>query len=144
MKTRVFALVLGVGILIANQAGAHHSFAMYDRSRTVTLSGTVKDYIWTAPHVTIQVLSENGRNGPVTWSVEGSSPSVLARGGWTPMLLRSGDKISLGIHPRKDRAAGGLLADEQQVLVNGQPPKGLLGLHPPADETATSNCAAAN
>jgi hypothetical protein len=144
MKTRVFALVLGLGIIVANQAGAHHSFAMYDRSRTVTLSGTVKDYIWTAPHVTIQVLSETGRNGPVTWSVEGSSPSVLARGGWTPMLLRPGDKISLGIHPRKDRAAGGLLADEQQVLVNGQPPKGVLGLHPPAEEAATSDCAAAN
>ncbi len=60
------------------------------------------------------------------------------------MLLRPGDKISLGIHPRKDRAAGGLLADDQQVLVNGQVPKGVLGLHPLADEPATSDCAAPN
>jgi hypothetical protein len=48
--------------------------------------------------------------------------------------LRPGDKISLGIHPRKDGAAGGVLADERQLLVNGHPPKGVLWLMPP-DET---------
>jgi hypothetical protein len=53
---------------------------------------------------------------------------VLARGGWSSTSLRPGDKVSLGIHPRKDGAAGGLLADEQQVIVNGQPARGILSL----------------
>src|SRR4029079_16946057 len=99
------------------------SFSMYDRHRTVTLSGTVKDYIWMAPHVTISVVSQGAHNNRVTWSVEGSSPSVLARGGWSGALLKPGDKISVGIHPRKDRSAGGLLADEQAMLVKGLTPK---------------------
>lgn len=107
---------------------------MYLRDKTVTLSGTVKEYVWTSPHVMIQVLADTARNGRATWQIEGSSPTVLARGGWTSSLLRPGDKISFGIHPRKDGAAGGLLADEQQLLVNGQPAKGVLWLQPPGEE----------
>jgi hypothetical protein len=140
MRVRLFLLALGAAVVAANGASAHHSFSMYDRHRTVTLSGTVKEYIWMAPHVTISVVSPGARNNPVTWSVEGSSPSVLARGGWSGALLKPGDKISVGIHPRKDRTAGGLLADEQQMLVNGRPPKGVLSLYPLGDEPAVSDC----
>jgi hypothetical protein len=140
MRAGFFFLSLGAALMAAEGASAHHSFSMYDRHRTVTLSGTVKEYVWMAPHVTISVLSPGSRNNVVTWSVEGSSPAVLARGGWSSALLRPGDKISIGIHPRKDRTAGGLLADEQQMLVNGRPPKGVLSLYPLGDEPAVSDC----
>ena len=142
MKARSFVLVLGVAAMATGSASAHHSFSMYDRNKTVTLSGTVTEYIWMAPHVMINVLSEGRGDHPVTWSVEGSSPSVLARGGWSGALLKPGDKISVGIHPRKDRTAGGLLADERQMLVNGRPPKGVLSLYPLGSEPAVSDCAA--
>ena len=78
MKVGLFVLALGAAIVTASGASAHHSFSMYDRHRTVTLSGTVKQYIWMAPHVTISVVSEGARNNAVTWSVEGSSPAVLS------------------------------------------------------------------
>jgi len=133
MKPSVFASVLGLTALIAPPAFAHHSFSMYERERVVTLSGTVKEFIWTSPHVTIQVLSDN-RGGLATWAIEGGSPTVLARGGWTSSVLKPGDKISLGIHPRKDGGAGGLLADERQLLVNGQPAQGVLWLQSPSEE----------
>jgi hypothetical protein len=135
MKARLLALVLSVPALGAGPALAHHSFAMYQREKTMTLSGTVKEFTWTSPHVTIQVLSDNAKAGPVSWAIEGSSPTVLARGGWTGRLLKPGDKISLGIHPRKDGSAGGLLADEQQLVVNGQPAKGVLWLQPPGEDS---------
>jgi hypothetical protein len=134
MKARLFSLFLMVAMAAALPASGHHSFAMYDRTRTVTLNGIVKEYVWTSPHVTIHVLTEHWGSGFVTWSIEGSSPTVLARGGWTSSLLKPGDKVSLGMHPRKDGAVGGLLADEQQMLVNGQAPKGLLWLTPPGKE----------
>jgi hypothetical protein len=141
MKFRSLFIVAVASAAATSGASAHHSFSMYDRHRTVTLSGTVKEYVWMAPHVTISVLSE-GRSKPVTWSVEGSSPAVLARGGWSGELLKPGDKISVGIYPRKDRSAGGLLADEQQILVNGRPPKGILSLYPLGHEPAVSVCTA--
>ena len=61
-----------------------------------------------------------------------------------PSLLKPGDKISVGMHPRKDGAAGGLLADEQQMLINGQPPKGVLWLMPYSESSGKSDCSAAN
>src|SRR3954471_5726385 len=139
MKARVLTLILSASVFAVLGLGAtpvlaHHSFAMYQRDKTVTLSGTVKEYFWTSPHVMIQVLADTAKSGPATWQIEGSSPTVLARGGWTSTLLRPGDKISVGIHPRKDGAAGGLLADEQQLLVNGQRAKGVLWLQAPGEE----------
>jgi Family of unknown function (DUF6152) len=134
MKARVLTLILSALSLGATPVLAHHSFAMYQRDKTLTLSGTVKEYDWTSPHVMIQVLADGAKSGPVMWQIEGSSPTVLARGGWTSTLLRPGDRISLGIHPRKDGGAGGLLADEQQMLVNGQPARGVLWLQTPAEE----------
>jgi Family of unknown function (DUF6152) len=126
-----FALVLGVAAFAAGPLWAHHSFAVYERERTLTLSGTVKEFGWTSPHVTIQLETDSIRRGRETWAIEGSSPVVLARGGWTNRVLRPGDKVLVGVHPRKDGTAGGFLADEQQVLVNGQPAKGVLWLNPP-------------
>ena len=133
MKARVLILVSSITAMVAVPAFAHHSFAMYERDKTVTLSGTVKEFLWTSPHVSTQVLTDN-RHGPMTWAIEGGSPAVLARGGWTSTVLRPGDKISLGIHPRKDGGAGGLLADERQMLVNGRPPQGVLWLQPAGEE----------
>lgn len=132
MKSRLTALVLSIASLAAATAPAlaHHSFAMYERGKTITLSGTVKEFLWTSPHVTIQVVPDSPIGGRAVWSIEGSSPPVLARSGWNSTVLRRGDKVSLGIHPRKDGGVGGLLADEQQLLVNGQPAKGVLWLQP--------------
>ena len=135
MKARVLALVLVGAVVVTGQASAHHSFAMYERQKTFTLTGTVKEYFWASPHVTIEVLAENPKGGVSDWQIEGSSPAVLARGGWTASLFHPGDRISLGVHPRKDGAPGGLLADEQQMLINGQPAKGVLWLNPPGKDS---------
>jgi hypothetical protein len=143
---RIQRSVLGVLLAVWTvlPAAAHHSFAMYDRMRTVILTGIVKVYSWTSPHVTIHVLADHAGGGFVTWLIEGSTPSVLARGGWTSSLMKPGDKVSIGMHPRKDGAAGGLLADEQQMLINGQPAKGVLWLFPYSEAAAKPDCSAAN
>jgi len=134
MKARALILALSLVAAAATPASAHHSFAMYERAKTLTLTGTVKEFAWSSPHVLIQVLTGNARGDAMIWFIEGSSPTVLARGGWTGNLLKPGDKISLGIHPRKDGGAGGLLADEQQVLVNGQPAKGVQWVTPAGED----------
>lgn len=132
MKARVLALVLCPAIGVGGPALAHHSFAMYERGKTITLTGTVKEFGWTSPHVSILVVSDSVLPS-VTWYIEASSPSVLVRGGWTSTLLKPGDKVSIGVHPRKDGLAGGLLADERQLMVNGHPAKGALWLQPPGE-----------
>jgi len=135
MRFRLFALTAVLAASAAGAASAHHSFAMYERERIVTVSGTVREYDWVSPHVTIEVVRD-GAKGVDVWPIEGSSPTVLSRGGWTSSLVKPGDKISLGVHPRKDGQPGGLLADDREVLINGRPAKGVLWLTPAEDNCA--------
>ena len=86
-------------MLAASPALAHHSFAMFDQSKKVTLQGTVKDFRWNNPHVFIQVLVKNDAGGEEEWSIEMTSPEHLARVGWKPGTLKPGDKVTLVIHP---------------------------------------------
>jgi hypothetical protein len=118
MRAAVFLGIVCV-LLAGGAASAHHSLANVQRDKTVTVTGVVKEFDWGNPHIWIEVLAD-GSDGMVThWNIEGSSPTVLARSGWRPSALKPGDRISLGVHPRKDGAAGGYLADEEPLTVNG-------------------------
>ena len=94
-------------LLTASAALAHHSFAMFDQSKTVTLEGTVKDFRWTNPHVFIEMLVKNDGGAEEQWSIEMTSPEHLARAGWRPSTLKPGDALTLSIHPMRDGIKGG-------------------------------------
>jgi hypothetical protein len=119
MKRAVFVALTAV-LLAAGPALAHHSLRVFEREKTVTVTGVVKEFAWGNPHVWIEVVSESGDGMVVNWSIEGSSPTVLARSGWRPSVLKPGDVISVGVHPRKDGRSGGYLADEEPLTVNGR------------------------
>ncbi len=122
MPTRARAglvLALATGFLVAGSALAHHSLSPFDRATTLMITGKVTEFQWTNPHVWIEMSLGYAAGMPENWSIQGSSPEVLARGGWRPTLLKPGDEISLGVHPRKDGEAGGYLADEEALVVNG-------------------------
>ncbi len=97
--------VIGLG-LCSTPAGAHHSFAMFDNDKEVTLEGQVREFQWTNPHSWIQlVVVENGASQE--YSVEGASPNGLKRRGWTRESFKPGDRIKLTIHPLKNGSKGG-------------------------------------
>jgi len=101
------SLIVIAAMLTASSALAHHSFAMFDQSKSVTLHGTVKDFRWTNPHVFIQLLVKTEGGSEVEWSIEMTSPEHLARVGWKPVTLKPGDKVILVIHPMRDGVKGG-------------------------------------
>ena len=94
-------------LLTSSSALAHHSFAMFDQSKTITLEGVVKDFRWTNPHVFIQLLVKNESGADEEWSIEMTSPEHLARAGWRPATLQPGDELTLNIHPMRDGIKGG-------------------------------------
>ncbi len=97
--------VLGMAILPA-AALAHHSFAMFDFSKTTTLKGTVKDFQWTNPHVTLWVVGAPAAGGAAElWTAELTSPGNLTRLGWTKRSLKTGDRVVLDINPPARRHA---------------------------------------
>ena len=95
--------------LAAAPAFAHHSFAMFDNTKNVTLEGTIKEFQWTNPHSWVQIVVKDASGKDVEWSIEGGSPNGLARQGWKRTSLKPGDKAVLVMHPLKDGTAGGSL-----------------------------------
>jgi hypothetical protein len=101
------ALIVIASWLTASSAHAHHSFAMFDQSKTIAIQGTVKDFRWTNPHVFIQIMVKNDGGAAEEWSIEMTSPEHLARAGWRPGTLKPGDPLTLNIHPLVDGERGG-------------------------------------
>ena len=102
------ALALGAAAL-ATPTLAHHSFAMFDFTKSVSLNGTIKQFQWTNPHSWIVVTVADASGKTTDWSVEGGSPNGLGRVGWKRNSLKPGDQAMVVIHPLKDGTNGGCL-----------------------------------
>jgi hypothetical protein len=126
--TRRFAAPLLAGLaLAASPALAHHSIAMFDQSKVMTLEGTVREFQWTNPHSFIEL--DVASAGKVQhWSIELNSPNNLTRQGWRRTSLRVGEKISVRIAPLRNGRTGGLFLDlrkaDGSVLDSGLPKNG--------------------
>jgi hypothetical protein len=102
------AIVLAIALAAAGEASAHHSFAVFDLSKKVQVEGVVKAYQWTNPHLWLHlVVQADGR--AVEYEIEGQSPNMLARKGWSPTSLAPGDKVTVLINPLRTGKPGGAL-----------------------------------
>ena len=106
-RVRSYNLIAIAVMLTASSALAHHSFAMFDQSKSVELRGTVKSFRWSNPHVFIQLVVTKEGSDDEEWSIEMTSPEHLARVGWKPGTLKPGDKVTLVVHPMRDGVKGG-------------------------------------
>jgi hypothetical protein len=108
LKTQFF--VLGV-LLAAVPIFAHHGgTSLYDISKQVTVSATVTDFVWTNPHVEIEMDAKDDSGKAAThWVLEASSPPVLVSHGWNRKSLQAGDVIKVTFYPAKSGAKVGRL-----------------------------------
>jgi len=92
----------------ATAALAHHSFSMFDRDKTLTMTGLVKELEWTNPHAWLHMMVEDQKTGkPVLWSFEMGGVGQISGQGWKPDSVKPGDKVSVQMHPLKDGSHGG-------------------------------------
>jgi hypothetical protein len=101
-------LLLAVSLAVAaGSIQAHHSAAMFDMSKTVTVQGTVKEFQYTNPHSWLQVLVASPDGKTVEWGFETEGPSTLLRVGIKLKTFQPGDKVTIVAHPMRDgRPAG--------------------------------------
>lgn len=89
-------------------AEAHHSFAMFDQTKTLVLKGSVTEFQWTNPHSFIE-LDAPGPSGKIEhWGIELNSPNNLTRQGWRRSSLKPGDIVTITINPLRNGMKGGL------------------------------------
>ena len=88
---------------------AHHSGAGVDRTKTVTITGVVKEFRWTNPHSWIDLeVPEGGGGAPGLWSIEMNPPPFLVRAGWKSSTIKPGDKVSVTVNPIRTGEPGGI------------------------------------
>jgi hypothetical protein len=97
---------LAVGMIISGvPAIGHHSFAMFDQTKEVKLTGlVVTRFEWTNPHVFVI-----GKYGSATYTLECSSPNVMGHQGWKHNTITVGSKIDIVFHPLRNGKPGGML-----------------------------------
>jgi len=82
------------GLGLGGTAVAHHSFAVFfGDSRTVTLRGTVAEFLFRNPHGIIRFTVRDAEGTEQAWKAETNSPSILERRGWTRESLKPGDAV---------------------------------------------------
>ena len=125
------ALWGAVGLLALWSAAplrAHHSFAMFDTTKPVTLTGKVTQFQWTNPHAYIELDVPDGTNSSKHWTVELGSTSILMQGGWKFTDVKPDQTITVVLSPLRSGQPGGLLVRitlaDGRVLSNGPGPAG--------------------
>jgi hypothetical protein len=148
MKSRLLSAALMTLVVVELSAGrsadAHHSFAMFNMDKEVTLVGTVRTFEWSNPHAWLwiyvtdidgsPVADKDGK--PVLYGLEGAAPGELLRQGITRLSLKPGDRITVKSHTLKDGRNGGNF--NRITLADGK----TLGIAPPAVQPGASSSGA--
>ena len=99
-------------------AFAHHSFAIFDQTKVLYTTGTVKEYELVNPHawLHVNIVGKDGKTA--MWSFEAGSVAQLASLGWKQDTFKPGDRVEVGFRPMRDGSRGGQFMSAK--LPNGQ------------------------
>ena len=120
MKTRLGTIALLVVGFLAGSFPllAHHGNAGYDVATTVTVKGTVTDYIWANPHVFLKVDAKDEGGNTLHWVVEAQNAVNQANAGWTKSTFKPGDQVVIDVTPVKNGRPIGRF--KGHIVINGQ------------------------
>jgi hypothetical protein len=103
--------------LFAGPAGSHHSFAPYEPTHQIKMTGTVAKFTWQNPHVYIELDAAAEGQEHRRWLIECANPGILNRIGWRFNMISEGDEITVIVAPLRDGRPGALL--KQVTLADG-------------------------
>jgi hypothetical protein len=124
LKSEVLILSAVAVLVPSGQALAHHSFAKFDRGRSIELEGEVVDVSWQNPHVHFIVRGRSGDGAIQSWTLETNSPGILRRMGLNAGLVNAGDRVRVAGNPAVDGgpemfATNMLLPDGRELQLGG-------------------------
>jgi len=105
MSKSLFAAVAFAGLLLTLPLLAHHAFeAEFDGDKPVKLEGKVVKMEWINPHTWLHLEVKGADGKTETWMIEGGSPNIMIRRGFTKASLEKGtDLLIEGFRARNGR-----------------------------------------
>lgn len=105
MERKIRFLLIIAAFALGGRAYAHHSFAAtYFVDQTVTVNGTVKEFLWRNPHSFIKVEGPDDKGEMQTWSIEWGGGAQLTQAHVTRDTLKPGDRVVIVGNPGRDSA----------------------------------------
>jgi hypothetical protein len=98
--TKSFTVSLALVLLATGPALAHHGWSEYDRSKPVTLAGTITEVAYTYPHATIK-LDVAGKS----WLAVLAPPSRMSSRGIAGSDIKAGMQATVEGYPKRDDPA---------------------------------------
>jgi len=124
-KSSIVAALGFVGVVVAvAPAPAHHSGAMFEPEKVITLTGTVKEFEFTNPHSWLYVSVRDAAGNETLWGFEAEGPSALMRAGIKQRSLQPGDVVTVRTRPLRDGRPGGAwvtVTKEDGTVLNPHP-----------------------
>jgi hypothetical protein len=99
MKNMRVVFGLLISFSVAGSFLAHHSPAVFDRTKEVKLVGVVKEFRWSNPHCFIELDVRNEKGESDRWAVEMNPPSYLVKAGWRSSTVKPGDPVTIMVNP---------------------------------------------
>jgi hypothetical protein len=102
----VYILLAALAAAVGSQpAAAHHSFpATYLVDQTVTIEGTVTQFLFRNPHSFVHVMTTDKDGKTETWSIEWAGGSGLEGAFKDHEMLKPGDKVTVVGNPGRDES----------------------------------------
>ena len=127
MRPFLYVAVL-LGLSFSPRLYAHHGYAAYDLSKTVTVTGTVTEMMMANPHSSLAFDVKDDKGNVDHWAIEFGTLRGLVAEGWTKDTLKTGDQVTVSLHPAKNGAKVGVLvgkitfSDGRPLAVKSTPP----------------------
>jgi hypothetical protein len=106
-RAAALALAAATAMLVCPATFAHHSPAVFDRSRQIVVEGVVTEFHWGQPHSWIHMNVRNDTGTVQDWTIEMDPASHLRRRGWNAKTVKPGDRIAVTVHPLRSGEIGG-------------------------------------
>jgi C4-dicarboxylate-specific signal transduction histidine kinase len=100
-------LAVAMALSAVSPAWSHHSHAMFDHDKVVTITGTVTEWVFRNPHVFLYVETKTDSGETVKYAVEMSNITNMLKVGFSATTFKAGDKVTVEVHPLADGRPGG-------------------------------------
>jgi uncharacterized protein DUF6152 len=91
-------------VLVSTAALAHHGYAAYDMTTTLSVKATIVSLLMENPHSSIAFDVKDGNGNVEHWFSESGNPRNMRADGFTPDSVKPGDQVTIYYHPSKNGA----------------------------------------
>ena len=97
----ILAVLLGL-VSMTSVPLAHHSRAMFDVEKVISVEGVVTEVQWRFPHMWITLDVPGPKGKTESWGFEGAGAAMMVASGISPQILKVGNRVKIIAHPPRD------------------------------------------